>query len=221
MEGVLITINDNNNNNNNNNGTIGAVVVRVVRYSMTLLLVLFLAAAILSIRSTQQYSFIVIVIWILLLFLFIAFCYMIDETILHVNTHDPTRRRQRRRNVFHPLIHTVHDYIITGMTNFVEDCRTEYHFLHTMITYTADTNDPDMASTTTAPPQRTKTRFFRMIVQPVLHFHWRRHRKRPTPSSSSTKDDNTTTTTTTATGTFEFDRTGTSTHSNQYIPPKI
>ena len=175
------------------------VVTTVIRYSMTLLLVLFISAAILSIRSTQQYSLIVIVIWIVLTVIFASFCYMIDETILQMVDTNPTchrqhRRQQRQRTVFHPLIHTFHNYIQTGMINFVDDCRTEYHSLHTMITNNNDddrnlyhtpptdaTNYQNMSAPPTSP--RNKTRLFRILVQPILHLHWRkRHRIPPTPA---------------------------------------
>ena len=204
--------NFNNSNNFQNSGkdTLGdttisvvppgvTVVTTVIRYSMTLLLVLFISAAILSIRSTQQYSLIVIVIWIVLTVIFVAFCYMIDETILQMVDTNPTchrrrRRRQQQRSVFHPLIHTVRNYIQTGMINFVDDCRTEYHSLHTMITNNNDddsnlyhtpptdaTNYQNISAPPTSP--RNKTRLFRILVQPILHLHWRkRHRIPPTPT---------------------------------------
>jgi hypothetical protein len=142
---------------------------------------------------------------------------MIDETILQV-VADPHRRQQQsrrsRRTVFHPFLHTIHDYIVKGMTDFVDDCVTEYRFLHTMIE--DDTNDPDHTAATTGsasvpPPRRTKTRFFRAVVQPILRFQWRRkrghhHYDQRTQPPSSTVDTN---------GISDGNRT------NEYVPPLI
>ena len=215
-------------------GHTATVVVTVVRSTMTFLLVLFSLAAVLSILSVQQYSFIVLVIWILLLLIFIGFCYLIDDMILQEYQRDPQRQQHRRRTIFHPILHTVHDYIVTGISHFVDDCRTEYYFLHTMITahdasecndtttstyhhMSSSSSTTDHETTTTS----TKTRFFRRFVQPVLHYHFRRNRKRPgqtpttaTPppvSSSHVHEMETNTTTTT----MKLDGNDT----NRYIPP--
>jgi hypothetical protein len=177
-------------------------VAVVVRYVMTLLLGLLIISALLSITAVQHYKFILSVLWIIIVSLFVGFCYFIYETILDVESGTLTRDGRSRRSrgtgsmtVFHPMVHKVNDYIVSGILNFIDDCRTEYTELKLIL---PDNDDgahqpqPKEQEQSSLPKQRRKTtQFFRVIVRPILHITFRRRKQRPQRPRQYDDDTNT------------------------------
>jgi hypothetical protein len=149
----------------------------VIRYVMTVVALLLIVAAFLSIFIASQYHFLLFCVWLILFIFFVGFCYFIQETAMN---DSPRRRRQ----IFHPAVHAMGDWIASGIKNFVDDCQSEYAVL-LLSNEAAHDHYRRFDSTTTRlgtnDPSRTRprTKLFRVVVQPVLNMAFWRRRKQP------------------------------------------
>jgi hypothetical protein len=149
----------------------------IIRYVMTAVASLLIVAAFLSIATATQYRFLLGCVWTILLFFFIGFCYFIQETVINDASG-------RRRQIFHPAVHAMGDWIASGIKNFVEDCQNEYAVL-LLSNEAAYDHYRQFDATATQPdgpgPTRPRTKLFRAVVQPIMNVaFWRRrkHRRR-------------------------------------------
>jgi hypothetical protein len=194
---------------------------RIVRYAMTTVAALLIVAAFLSIITASQYKFLLFCIWVILILFFIGFCYFIHETVLN-----PLSSPKRRRQIFHPSVHAMSDWIVSGIHDFMNDCRTEYTVLmlsdqaandddhyHEMNATTSTAVHDDNNNDTIRPNDTTRprTKLFRMMVQPLMNITLPNLRRRRRQRRDQQHEPCTTTTTT--------QRNGSSVPDSTYIPP--
>jgi hypothetical protein len=154
--------------------TANAAVVATLRWLMTGTLALLATAAILSLWAATQYRLILLVGWMIVGFLFVGFCLVLQDTVLDVG-----RRRQRRR-VFHPAVHAMADWVVSGVTDFLDDCRDEYQRLLLLSNSDSAKAGEELSATTGHEEDRKKprSRLFRVMVQPLFQLRMRRQRRR-------------------------------------------
>jgi hypothetical protein len=150
-----------------------AAVVATLRWLMTGTLALLATAAILSLWAATQYRIILLVGWMIVGFLFVGFCLVLQDTVLDVG------RQRRRRRVFHPAVHAMADWVVLGVTDFLDDCRDEYQRL-LLLSNSDSAQTGDEMSLTTGVQERKKprSRLFRVMVQPLFQLRMRRQRRR-------------------------------------------
>jgi hypothetical protein len=198
----------------------------IVRYAMTTVAALLIVAAFLSIITASQYKFFLFCVWVILIGFFIGFCYFIHETVLN-----PSSSPKRRRQIFHPSVHAMSDWIVSGIHDFMNDCRNEYTVLMLLSTNpAADDDNPyrEMNATTNAAVHdddnnnnnndtirpndttRPRTKLFRMMVQPLMNITLPNLRRRRRRQQRDQQHEPCTTTT---------QRNGSSVPDSTYIPP--
>jgi hypothetical protein len=150
-----------------------AVVVATLRWLMTGTLALLASAAILSLWAATQYRLLLLVGWMIVGFLFVGFCLVLQDTVLDAGG------RKRRRRVFHPVVHAMADWVVLGVTDFLDDCRDEYQRL-LLLSNSDSSKTGDEMNTTTGDEERKKprSRLFRVMVQPLFQLRMRRQRRR-------------------------------------------
>lgn len=165
----------------------------MIRYVMTAVAVLLIVAAFLSIVTASQYHFLLACVWMTLLTFYIGFCFFIQETVMNSSS-------SRRRQIFHPVVHAMGDWIASGIKNFVDDCQSEYavlmlsneaaydHYRH--FNSTQAQLDVHAAESSRGRP---RTRLFRLVIQPIMNVTFRRRRnfrkKRTMPQEDATACD--------------------------------
>ena len=139
-----------------------------IRVGMTLLFVLLVPAAVLTIISSPDYALVLTVAWIIVLGLFAGLILVVRS----VNTN---------RRIFHPYIHAVADAVVQEWQDFRSDWNeSETLLLENEHSVTVATTDASSSPGEEPKPRRrrAKSRVFRAVVQPFLPFFRRRRKRR-------------------------------------------
>lgn len=158
-----------------------------IQMGVTLLFILLLPAAFLTITSNPQYALIVCVFWFILVSLFLGLIWAIRAVVV----------KDARAQVFHPLIHTIAERIVQEIKDFHADFRQEFLLLTDGPADEEESRVPSLSPDEThrtparkfrrnrlfGQPRKPKSAVFRAVVQPFLPFMRRRKAKQQTSSN--------------------------------------
>lgn len=149
-----------------------------IQMGMTLLFVLLLPAAFLTITSNPEYAFVIGVFWFILVSLFLGLIWVVRAVML----------KDSRAQVFHPIVHAVAERIIQEINDFRDDIRQEILLITDGPVDYEDCSEvsQDQSScpakntkkkTISEQSRKPKSVIFRAVVQPFLPLARRRKRR--------------------------------------------
>lgn len=132
-----------------------------VRLAMTLLFVLMVPAALLSLWAAPQYHLIIITFWIILWTMFAGLIWVVSVVA-------------SQRHVLHPVLHKVGEAIVTEYRDFL----TDYKYEMLMLTNEADANEETLKMAQPPTKRKHKSRVFIVFVKPFLPMIARRQKRK-------------------------------------------
>ena len=148
-----------------------------IQMGVTLLFILLLPAAFLTVTSNPEYAFILSVFWCILVSLFLGLIWVVRAVVL----------KDSRARLFHPLVHAIAERIVQEIQDFHADIRQEF-FLLTDGPANEEASRDRPEETRPAParksrsileqPRKPKSAVFRAVVQPFLPLIRRRKARR-------------------------------------------
>jgi hypothetical protein len=155
-----------------------------IQLGVTLLFVLLLPAAFLTIASNPEYALIICLFWFILVSLFLGLIWVIRAVVF----------KDSRAQVLHPLVHMIAERIVREIQDFHSDFRQE--FLLLTEGPAEQVNDSDTPDTRQSPAKtsrrsisgqsrKPRSAIFRAVVQPLLPLMRRRKVRRKNPSKAA------------------------------------
>lgn len=149
-----------------------------IQLGMTLLFVLLLPAAFLTVTSNPEYAFIICVFWFILVSLFLGLIWVVRAVVL----------KDSRAQAFHPLVHAIAERFAQEIKDFHSDFRQEFLSItdgpavDEEVNYTESSRDQSLShqsrQSPARQPRKSKSAVFRAVVQPFLPLVRRRKGRR-------------------------------------------